>query len=146
MVDYGERRDRRMRDKLFGEKLRQLREERGLTLHELAQQAGLHQSTISRLETDLHRRPHMETFILLARGFGVSIQELALLTEMLDPATETGVMIQDEHVIAGYHLLDRKNMELLQELHGIDEETREHLIRFIHGLQRCWREPSCFER
>lgn len=124
-----------MSDKLFGERLRQLREERGLTLYDLAQQAGLHQSTISRLETDVHRRPHMETFIMLARGFGVSIQELALLTEMLDPSVESGVWIKDQHVIEGYHLLDKKNMELLRELQGLDETTREHFIQFVIGLK-----------
>lgn len=129
-----------MREKLFGERLRQLREERGLTLHDLARESGLHQSTISRLETDVHRRPQMETFVLLAKGFGVSVQELALLTEMLDLEAEKGMMVQDEHVIQGYHLLNRKNLELLRELHGTDEETREHFIQFLRGMKRTWRE------
>ncbi|AZR72886.1 hypothetical protein BBF96_05470 [Anoxybacter fermentans] len=123
-------------EETFGSRLRKLREERGMTLQELSLKSGIHQSTISRLETDPQRRPHMETFIQLAKGFGVSIQELAILTDLIDPDSEENIVIKDEQLKTNYHLLNKENLALLKALEGIDSLTRYHLTQFITGLKK----------
>lgn len=64
--------DRRVR---LGERLRQLRRERGLTLQDVAQRAGLAVSTVSKVERGL-MAPTYDRFSQLAEGLGVDIAEL----------------------------------------------------------------------
>ena len=59
----------------FANRLRRLREERGLTQHEVSKSSGLSQSTISALETG-KQRPWPTTRRALARAFEMSIEEL----------------------------------------------------------------------
>lgn len=54
----------------FGQRLRQLRESRGLTGNALAQLAGMKQQTVWRLETG-ERTPSLESLRALARALGV---------------------------------------------------------------------------
>lgn len=64
--------DRRVR---MGERLRQLRRERGLTLQEVAKRSGLAVSTVSKVERGL-MAPTYDRFSQLAEGLGVDIAEL----------------------------------------------------------------------
>jgi putative transcriptional regulator len=60
----------------FGEKLRALRQQRGLTLKQLAQAIGhTTHSHISELETG-KRRPSLDLALRLARYFDVSLDQL----------------------------------------------------------------------
>jgi len=59
----------------MGERLRQLRHERGLTLRDVAQRAGLAVSTVSKVERGL-MAPTYDRFSQLAEGLGVDIAEL----------------------------------------------------------------------
>lgn len=60
----------------FGEKLRALRKQRGLTLKQLAQAIGhTTHSHISELETG-KRRPSLDLALRLARYFDVSLDQL----------------------------------------------------------------------
>ena len=54
----------------FGDRLRELRLKKGLTVTELAELSGMTQPTISRLETG-GRSPSWETVIRLAEALGV---------------------------------------------------------------------------
>jgi transcriptional regulator with XRE-family HTH domain len=56
-------------------KLRVLRAERGLTLRQAAEQAGVRPGTLSELERGLHR-PHDITLSRVAKGYGVPVEEL----------------------------------------------------------------------
>ncbi|MCK4260390.1 MAG: helix-turn-helix domain-containing protein [Halanaerobiales bacterium] len=123
-----------MKDQTFGERLRNLREERGLTLQQLSMRSGIHQSTISRLETDAYRRPHIETFIQLANGLEISVQELAILTNLVEPSSEE-IVIKDKLLKKHYHLLDKQNLMLLKQLENIDATSKYHLIQFLQGIQ-----------
>jgi transcriptional regulator with XRE-family HTH domain len=59
----------------FGQRLRELREQEGLTQDRLAKRSGLHASAIARLERGQHE-PLLSTILSLARGLHVSPGEL----------------------------------------------------------------------
>lgn len=59
----------------FGERLRQLREKRGLNQIELSERIGIENSHLSRLESG-KREPGLYMLELLAKGLGVTISEL----------------------------------------------------------------------
>ena len=64
----------------MGNRIRELRAERGLTLANLANNTGLAVSTISQYETG-KRNPKLETWIKLADYFGVSVGYLQGIEE-----------------------------------------------------------------
>jgi transcriptional regulator with XRE-family HTH domain len=59
----------------FGQRLRELRRERGLTQEDLSRRASIHAPTIGRLERG-RREPRLKTILRLADGLGVSPGEL----------------------------------------------------------------------
>lgn len=67
-----------------GEQLRRLRQERGLTLTELAATTGISKSTLSRLETG-QRRATLELLIALSRAYRVPLDDLVGIEESDDP-------------------------------------------------------------
>lgn len=67
-----------------GPRLRQLRQQRDITLGDLAQQTGISTSTLSRLEAGL-RRPTLEQLLPLARTYGVTLDELVDAPATGDP-------------------------------------------------------------
>ncbi len=69
---------------LVGPRLRRTRELRGLKLTEVAEQAGMSKSTLSRLETG-QRRPSLELLLPLARLYRVPLDELVGAPEVGDP-------------------------------------------------------------
>lgn len=67
-----------------GPRLRQVREERGLTLTDTAKRTGLSTSTLSRLENG-QRRPSLEVLLPLAQTYRVPIDDLVGAPEVGDP-------------------------------------------------------------
>ncbi len=67
-----------------GPRLRALRQERGVTLAELAEKTGTPESTLSRLETG-QRRATLELLLPLARAHGVPLDELVGAPRTGDP-------------------------------------------------------------
>ncbi len=67
-----------------GPRLRRVREQRGLTLTQVAEQTGLSKSTLSRLETG-QRRPSLELLLPLAQVYRVPIDDLVGAPEVGDP-------------------------------------------------------------
>lgn len=67
-----------------GPRLRRLRQNREITLNELAEQTGISTSTLSRLESGL-RRPTLEQLLPLARVHGVTLDELVDAPPTGDP-------------------------------------------------------------
>ena len=59
----------------FGKRLKELREEQGLSQERLAEQAGLHRTTEGKIERG-NRWPEAETIEKLANVLDVSYQEL----------------------------------------------------------------------
>ena len=67
-----------------GPRLKQLRQRRDITLHDLAAETGISTSTLSRLEAGL-RRPTLEQLLPLARAYGVTLDELVDAPPTGDP-------------------------------------------------------------
>ena len=61
---------------VLGARVRVLREERGLSLRELARRAEVQVSDISRLERGLTGQPRLALGIALARALGLTLSEL----------------------------------------------------------------------
>lgn len=61
-------------------RLRALREERGLSLQDVASRAGLAKSHVWEIEQGRARNPTIATTVSIARAFGVSLDYLAGLT------------------------------------------------------------------
>ncbi|QRE77364.1 helix-turn-helix domain-containing protein [Methylobacterium aquaticum] len=61
-------------------RMRELREERGLSLHGLAERAGLTKSHVWDLERGGSRNPTIATAVAIATALGVSLDNLAGLT------------------------------------------------------------------
>jgi transcriptional regulator with XRE-family HTH domain len=59
----------------LGSTLRRLRKERGLTLERLGELAGLHGSTISRLEHDENPNVSAQTLSKLGRALGIDVRQ-----------------------------------------------------------------------
>jgi transcriptional regulator with XRE-family HTH domain len=59
----------------FADNVRQLREERGMTQEQLADAAGLHLDTISKLENK-HREPGLSVIVGVAKGLNAPLGPL----------------------------------------------------------------------
>src|SRR3954471_6870597 len=69
---------------LVGPRLRRVREQRGVTLTEVAHMTGISKSTLSRLETG-QRRPSLELLLPLAQAYRVALDDLVGAPEVGDP-------------------------------------------------------------
>jgi transcriptional regulator with XRE-family HTH domain len=70
-----------------GPRLRALRQQRDMTLHDLAAATGISVSTLSRLEAG-QRRPNLELLLPLARAYGVPLDELVSSPSGGDPRVQ----------------------------------------------------------
>lgn len=66
-----------MKKHLFGKKLKELRKKAGLTQRELAEQTGLHITTIANYEID-NREPKANQLKILANTLGINVEELLI--------------------------------------------------------------------
>ena len=71
-----------------GPRLRRLREQRGVTLTDLAAATGISKSTLSRLETG-QRRPSLELLLPLAETYHLPLDELVGAPRVGDPRVRT---------------------------------------------------------
>ena len=71
----------------IGERLFELRDERGWTQKELAKLSGVSHTTIVHLETGQIGKPRMPTLRRLAKAFGMSVEEFATAPKVLAPAS-----------------------------------------------------------
>ncbi|WP_082599270.1 helix-turn-helix domain-containing protein [Nocardioides sp. Root151] len=69
---------------LVGRRLRRVREQRGVTLTEVAHVTGISKSTLSRLENG-QRRPSLELLLPLAQAYRVPIDDLVGAPDVGDP-------------------------------------------------------------
>lgn len=65
---------------MYGERLKQLRKEKGLTIEELAKEADLSRSTYAGYEKE-HRKPPLDTLIKLSNYFDVPTDYILGLTD-----------------------------------------------------------------
>jgi transcriptional regulator with XRE-family HTH domain len=69
---------------LVGPRLRQIRNQRGITLTDLSERTGISKSTLSRLENG-QRRPSLELLLPLAEAYRVPLDDLVGAPEVGDP-------------------------------------------------------------
>lgn len=60
----------------LGQKIRQLREEKGLSLNGLAEEASVSKAYLSQLENDVSKQPSAEILLKIASALGVTIADL----------------------------------------------------------------------
>lgn len=60
----------------IGDKIKQLRNKRGLTQDELARKADLPYTTLTKIETNVITKPSIQTVVKIAKGLGISLDEL----------------------------------------------------------------------
>lgn len=81
-----EQHERRYMIKL-GQRIRTVREERGLTQQAVARSAGIATDMVSRLENGHYTSPGLRTLLRIAEGMGVSLA--ALLPDVPSPSAAT---------------------------------------------------------
>jgi transcriptional regulator with XRE-family HTH domain len=130
-----------MMQESLAHKLRVLRAERGLTLREAAALAGVAKETISDIERGL-RRPHDPTLAKIAKGYGVSIEELIEEPPLLDRALDAARrdeekqakavrrLFSGEGVLKATHVVDFEEDRFRAELRdsGLPDELFEELV------------------
>jgi len=60
----------------IGDKIKQLRNKQGLTQDELARKADLPYTTLTKIETNVITKPTIQTVVKIAKGLGVSLDDL----------------------------------------------------------------------
>ena len=60
----------------LGQKIRQLRKEKGLSLNKLAESAGVSAAYLSQLENDVSKQPSAEILLKIASALGTTIADL----------------------------------------------------------------------
>ena len=60
----------------LGQKIRQLREEKGLSLNGLAEEASISKAYLSQLENDVSKQPSADILLKIASALGVTIADL----------------------------------------------------------------------
>ena len=60
----------------IGNKIKQLRIKQGLTQDELARKADLSYTTLTKIETNVITKPSIQTVMKIAKGLGISIDDL----------------------------------------------------------------------
>ena len=125
--------------------LKQIREARGLTQQELAQQAGLNNTTISRIETYSHT-PTITTVRAIAEALDMAVADLEMVinpearlltqqAERLDQFVET-VKLAKETLTEGRPEYTMRALDILGEgLHELAEDTRE-MVRISRGEKK----------
>lgn len=107
------------RDEDFGQRIRSLRQNAGLTLQELGQKAGIGFSTIAKVERG-QLSPTYETILRLAQGLSVDVAELFSQSPPTMPsgrrsvtASGAGVMQKTPHYIFSMLNTDLKNKKFV---------------------------------
>ena len=125
--------------------LKQIREARGLTQEQLAQQAGLNNTTISRIETYSHT-PTITTVTAIAEALDMSVADLEIVVnpearvlqyhaERLDEFVET-VELAKKTLSDGRVEYTTRALDILGEgLRELAEDTRE-MVRISRGEKK----------
>ena len=60
----------------IGEKIKQFRSRQGLTQDALARKADLPYTTLTKIETDVITKPTIQTVVKIAKGLGITLDDL----------------------------------------------------------------------
>jgi transcriptional regulator with XRE-family HTH domain len=88
----------------FGEKLKKLRREHGLSQDQLGQKAGVHGRHIGKYEIG-RAMPNAESVVRLAQVLGVSID--SLLRDDFDPSLSGEAVLRDEKLLRKFQAVEK---------------------------------------
>lgn len=115
----------------FGEKLFQLRNERGIYQKEIAEFLSVSVGTISNYENGVHS-PDLETLCKLAGYFHVTTDYMLELTENATSMEKLNVQMSEEHTIGSA-------LNVLQEL---SQTGRQQMLKYLNMVKTCEEIPK----
>jgi transcriptional regulator with XRE-family HTH domain len=98
----------------LGHRLRQLREERGLTQQAVARSAGVATDMVSRLENGHYTSPGLRTLLRIAEGMGVAVS--ALLPDLPAVPAGSGGVNPRARLLAFTARMTPEELEIVTEL------------------------------
>jgi len=108
----------------LGQRLRSLREERGLTQQALAKAAGIATDMVSRLENGHYSSPGLRTLLRIADGMGLPVSTLLPDVDAVNHSTPEGSLRARLATIA--HRVEMDDLELLVEIAAAIVARRRH--------------------
>lgn len=120
----------------IGEKIRQLRRERGLTQEELALELDTAASTVSRIEND-ERTPSLDMLVRLAASLQVGMGEL--FSSSAPQAVPANTLAEDDQALRLYgkdNSLPEDYMELRRWFRNLTPENQRIALELIKTLVR----------
>ncbi|PRX21698.1 transcriptional regulator with XRE-family HTH domain [Orenia metallireducens] len=118
----------------FGERLKELRQDKGLTLREMAEHFNRGRTTFSNYEND-YRKPDMDLIDELADFFNVSVDYLLCRTDQRqDPNTKIKSAISNDPELVEFwgELEEREDLQLLfKQTRDLSPETIQRVIKII---------------
>lgn len=114
----------------FGQLLRSIRREKGLSQRALAERIGVDFSYISKIENDRLPPPSADTVLAMAKALGVEPARLLALTRKLPSGIEEHVASSpaaQEFLLAAeqLHLSDGEWQEMMKRLHKLRDDHSE---------------------
>ncbi|MDI6604079.1 MAG: helix-turn-helix transcriptional regulator [Thermoanaerobacteraceae bacterium] len=122
---------------MFGERLSQLRKEKGLTQEELAKALNMTRSSLSLYEIG-KRDPDTDTLRKIADFFNVSVDYLLGNTDIRNPADEiTGVLSDDPELAEFWNeLKEREDLKLLfKQTRNLSPKAIKQVMRIIKAIE-----------
>jgi transcriptional regulator with XRE-family HTH domain len=107
----------------LGQRVRSLREERGLTQNALARAAGIATDMVSRLENGHYSSPGLRTLLRIADGMGISVG--AMLPEAHEVTQTTSEGVARAKLSTQVHRARLEDLELLADIaHAVVHRRR----------------------
>lgn len=110
----------------FGEKLFQLRSERGIYQKEIAEFLGVSVGTISNYENGVHS-PDLATLCKLAGYFNVTTDFMLELTENATSMEKLNVQMSEEHTIGS----------ALNAMQNLSQPGRRQMLKYLTMVKTC---------
>jgi len=122
---------------MIGERLKKLRQERGILQRQLAEMLKITQQTISLYESN-KREPDAETLSKIADFFGVTIDYLLGRTDTPSPVDKITDSVSDDPELAKFwdELKEREDLQLLfKQTREMSPEDVKKIIRIIKAIE-----------
>jgi XRE family transcriptional regulator of biofilm formation len=124
-------------NKHIGQKIRAMRDQRGISLSDLAAKSTLSKSTISEIENGVHSNPTASTLSKLASALGISAYDLIAVDE-----NQSDYLERDSRDQSRQSLLAEPSMGYSTQEDAPDKETSEFIreiiekVRLLNSAQR----------
>lgn len=122
---------------MIGNRLKELRNDKGLLQKDLAEKLGLTQQTISLYESN-KREPDYETLQKIANFFDVSTDFILCLTKERSPADKIKKALSDDPELANFwdKLSEREDLQLLfKQTKDMSPKGVKQVIRIIKAIE-----------